>query len=81
MKIGTIKTNADILDILDMCDSEGTPIYIKYNNINVPVDNFELFKLVAALHTNDVHRPCVNIIESDDELFLEEVALDEEIGN
>ena len=65
-------TYGQVADILNKCDSDGTPIYIRLKtlqgNVNVPIDNFEYFREITNADPEDIF-PLL-IVEDDGVIFL-----------
>lgn len=70
------RTYGQAADILNACDSEDIPIYIKLNTlrgiINVPIDNFEFFKEIAGHDPDDIFP--LPLFEDDGDIFLRSVS-------
>jgi hypothetical protein len=52
MKNNSVKTWKELLDFLDLCDSNGDAIYIKLPSMDVPIDNFEFMKIACQKDAN-----------------------------
>ena len=61
-------TYKDVLNKLDMLDSEGIVLYVKTPVGNIPVDNFEFMKILSIYSPDD--ESDVSIKELDDVYYV-----------
>lgn len=52
-EVSEIKTVKDALDFLDRTDSENIPIYVYVLKHKIPVDNYELMKILCQRNHED----------------------------
>lgn len=73
------RTYGQAADILNACDSEDIPIYIRLKTLTpderilVPIDNFEYFKEITGHDPDDVFP--LRIFEYDGDVFLGELSV------
>lgn len=67
------RTYGQVADILNDCDSQDIPIFVSIQTgegtvINVPIDNFQLFKEITGHDPDEVYP--LRLVEEDDIIYL-----------